>query len=357
MFLKNAPALCCSLVAAIVCLAPQAVAGKPAAPPSFPPMPIRYLVTWLDAPLSGWNSWATMSNTAGTVVGRQEDVNGETRACVWTAAGAFDLNDVAPVPSGWTLIGARAINEFGQIAGTAENQATGQVRPYRYDPPSDTAPAAVALIGDPTSSVSFHNDYMRPLNNLGDVSYQATLADGKSYHYVQAMDGTLFQRQGYGMNAMNDRRQLVGGNLRWNATTGQIETFSTSITAADINVHGTFVGRITSGRNYKAMRYTTSAQAIGPTSSFAFGINSSNDVVGDVGDTGVGFIFTDTYGYVDLDTVVTGDTATLAAWNSSINIEPVKITDRGANGFGVITGTAFFSGSTNRAFVLTPVSK
>ncbi len=336
----------------------RAIAAKPAPPPTFPPMPVDYLVTWLDAPAGGSNSWATGSNTAGTVAGYYADVNGESRACVWTAEGVFDLNTIAPVPSGWILRTARAINESGQIVGSAEYQATGQIRQYRYDPPTDTTASQIALMGDPTSSVSYSIAYMRPLNNLGDVAYSATLADGKHYAYVQTMDNTLLQRQGNGFNSINDRRQLVGGNIRWNAASGLVETFSSSITAADINASGNFVGRIfTNGRSTsKALRYTTSAQAIGPASSFAFGINSSNDVVGYVNDTGVGFIFTDTYGYVDLDTLVIAANANdLATWTSATSIQPMKITDHALNGFGEICGTAFFSGNVNLAFVLTPI--
>ena len=345
-----------AVISSVSLLQHMASAGKTPPPPTLPPMPIDYLVTWLNAPPGGSNSQATSSNTAGTVAGYYADVNGKSRACIWTAAGVSDLTDNSPVPNGWTLITARAINESGQIVGTAQNQATGQKRMYRYDPPTGTTAPQITLMGDPTSSVSYSIAYMRPLNNLGDVAYSATLADGKHYAYVQTMDNTLFQLQGYGFNSINDWRQLVGGNIRWNAASGRVETFSSSITAADINASGTFVGRmVTNGRTYKAMRYKTSAQVIGPASSFAFGINSSNDVVGPVLDTGVGFIFTDTYGYVDLDTLVIAANANdLATWVSATAIGPMKITDHALNGFGDICGTASFSGNVNRAFVLTP---
>ena len=336
----------------------RAIAQKPAPAPTLPPMPIDYLVTWLDAPTGGSNSQATSSNSAGTVAGYYADVNGKSRACIWTAVGVFDLNAMAPVPSDWVLVTARAINEFGQIAGSARYNPTGQIRQYRYDPPTATTSSQIALMGDLTSSVSYSIAYMRPLNNLGDVAYSATLADGKHYAYVQTMDNTLLQRQGNGFNSINDGRQLVGGNIRWNAASGLVETFSSSITATDINASGTFVGRMyPNGKSaYKAMRYKTSAQVIGPASSFAFGINSLNDVVGYVGDTGVGFIFTDTYGYVDLDTLVIAANANdLATWASATSIQPLKITDQALNGFGKICGTAFLSGNVNLAFVLTPI--
>lgn len=341
---------------------PPAFAGKPAPAPSFPPMPINYLVTWLDPLPGGISTEARSSNSAGTVVGYSTGstgANDETRACVWTTEGVFDLNALAPVPSDWVLITAKTINEFGQIAGSAGHQLTGQIRPYRYDPPTETSSSQIVLMGDPTSSASYHITYIRPLNNLGDVSYAVTLTDGKTYsyvHYVQAMDGTLFQRQGGSLNSINDSRQVVGQNIRWNATSGLVETFSSSIHASDINATGTFAGQLdTSGRTKKAMRYTTSAQVIGPSSSIAFGINSSNDVVGYVNDTGVGFIFTDAYGYVDLDTrVIAANANDLTAWNSASSIQPIQITDHVTGGFGAIVGTADFAGS-HRAFLLTPI--
>ena len=355
--------LCLRYCLLVIAATTQMVAGStphafanPSGPPAFPPMPVNYMVTWLDAPVGGSNTFAISSNSAGYIAGYYTDVNGKNRACVWMAVGVFDLNAIVAVPSGWTLVTARAINEFGQIAGTARHQVTGQARTYRYDPPTATTSSQIVLMGDPTSAVSYSITYNRPLNNLGDVSYSATLGDGKTYVYMQRMDGGLFQLQGYGLNSINDSRQGVGGNIRWNAASGLVETFSSSITATDINASGVFVGRILSGRTSKAMRYKTSAQVIGPSSSFAFGINSSNDVVGYVNDTGVGFIFTDTYGYVDLNTrVVAANPNDLATWSSAISIQPSKITDHVSGGFGDIAGTAYFTGNLNRAFLLTPV--
>jgi len=340
---------------AVVCTGfnPHAFAGKPVPPPTFPPMPIDYLVTWLDAPAGGSNASALGSNSAGTAVGLFTDATGKSRACAWTAGGVFDLNAIpTPVPTGWTLLTARAINEAGQIAGSAEHQDTGQIRIYRYDPPTATAASQIVLMGDPTFS-SYQIAYIRPLNNLGDVAYAANV-NGTWYGVVQTMDGTLFQRQNVVLNSINDQRQVVGGQTRWNAVSGLVEIFDRTINASDINASGIFVGRI--GRNTKrAMRYTTSAQVIGPIESAAYGINSSNDVVG-TASFGVGFVFTDTYGYVDLDTlVIAANTDDLASWASAGAIEPWRIADRGPNGFGEIVGTAYLPGDLTRGFLLTPV--
>ena len=163
----------------------QVQAGKPGGGGggTFPPMPINYMVTWLRSPNVAGETWATGSNDAGTVAGYYEDATGQNRACIWTATGDFfDLNDLASVPDDpdrkWILVTARAINNSGQIAGSAQRRVTGLVRVYRYDPPKDNAPAHVTLMGDLTSAVSHQIAYGRPLNNLGDVAYAMNLADG-----------------------------------------------------------------------------------------------------------------------------------------------------------------------------------
>jgi len=73
-------------------------------------------------------------------------------------------------------------------------------------------------------------------------------------------------------------------------------------------------------------------------------------------DTGAGFIFSDTYGYVDLDTLVSAvNMNDLALWASATSIKPMKITDHATSEFGEICGTAYFSGNVNSAFVLSPI--
>lgn len=340
----------------------RAVAGKPVPPPPPPPMPVGYLVTWLRAPDGVSNTQATGSNSSGMVAGHYGAVNNEhqSRACIWTADGnVFPLHDLAVVPEGWVLVTARGINDAGQIAGSAVRLADGLVRVYRFDPATDTAPAQVTLMGDLTSTASHSIAYTRPINNLGDVAYATMLPDGTYCDVVQTLDGSMFQAigpDGQYFKSISDARQLVGGNRRWTLSTGQVEEFSTSITGVDINVHGHFAGRMyTNGRTFKAMRYQSSAQAIGPKSSFAYGINSSGDVVGYVNDTGGGFLFTDEYGYVDLDTLVVGDASDLALWNSATSIQPWKVTNRASGEFGDITGTASFDAVVSLAFLLTPI--
>ena len=201
-------------------------AGKPAPPPAFPPMPIDYKVTWLRAPNGTANTQATSLNDSGTVAGYYADANGQTRACMWTAGGVYDLNGLVSVPDGWVLVTARAINNSGQIAGSAKHQVTGLVRVYRYDPATVLTPAQVTLMGDSTSSVRHQIAYIRPLNNLGDVAYSMSPAVGTVTSYVQTMAGNVFELPGYGFSSISDSRQLVGGNTRWTVSTGQVEVFS-----------------------------------------------------------------------------------------------------------------------------------
>lgn len=339
----------------------NAFAGKPTPPPAFPPMPIDYVLTWLPAPNGTDSTWANSSNTAGTVAGVTEDADGNSRACIWTASGAFDLNDLANVPAGWDLITARAINESGQIVGTARHRESALRRVYRWDPATDVLPAQVTLMGDLSTTIDHQITYGRPLNNLGDVAYSMNLADGL-HTYVQAMDGSVFHIKGYGFNSISDSRQLVGSgpswgvSSRWTIATNQVEQFR-DLRATDINSSGHFVGDAnTNGRTYKAMRYQSSTQLVGPSSSRAYGINESSDVVGYVNDTGVGFVFTNTYGYVDLDTLVVANQADdLSRWDAAISIQPMKITNHAPGEFGEISGTAFFANNTNMGFVLTPV--
>lgn len=330
-------------------------AGKPPLPPPFPAMPIDYQVSWLRAPSGATNTWATGSNDSGTVAGYYANANGQNRACIWTLAGVRDLNDLVIVPDGWVLKTARAINNSGQIAGSAMRLSDGLIRVYRYDPPTDVTFAQVTLMGNLNSSVSHDITYVRPLNSFGDVSYHMFLADGK-HTYVQTTTGSVFELPGYSFNSISDSRQLVGGNIRWTVSSGLVEIFSSTLAGTDVNVYGNFAGRMNDGRRGSgAVRYQSGAQVIGP--GHAYGINASKDVVGYDSNTGAGFIFTDTYGYVDLDTLVTATSSKdQALWFSSTSIQPWKITDRDAFGsFGEISGTAFFSGSVNLAFVLTPI--
>ena len=332
-------------------------AGKPTAPP--PPMPIDYVLTWLPAPDGVSDTEATSINGSGIVAGQYGPFsdNRLKRACVWTFAGVFALHNLAAVPDGWVLLTARGINDAGQIAGSAMRLADGLTRIYRFDPATDTTPAQVTFMGDPNSNAAQSIVQNRPINNLGDVAYGISGANHTVVTHVQTVGGQVFQtQQSFYFNSISDARQLVGASRRWTLATGQVETFSTSITGMDINVSGHFAGRVISkGSNYRALRYQSSAQAIGPQSSWAYGINSSGDLVGSVTNTGVGFVFTDVYGYVDLDTLVVGGAGDMAQWHAAFAIRPMKITNHATGEFGEIAGLAFFDGDVSKAFVLTPI--
>ncbi len=351
-------------LAAIVALNISASLASAAKPPKNPPPPppIDYEIKWLIAPDGVSDTLATSSNSSGIVVGHygRSDNQNSSRACLWTSAGVIALHDLASIPAGWVLITARGVNEFGQIAGTAVRLSDNLRRVYRYDPPTDSSPARVELMGDLQSTASHSIVYGRPINNWGDVGYSMLDANGTTVSYVQTVEGQSYQlAAGVRFNSISDARQLIGGSYRWSISTGQLESFSSAITGTDINFSGHFAGSIdTKGRSTTAIRYSTTAQSIGPSGSFAFGINSSGDVVGYVSKTGVGFVFTDAHGYLDLDTLVlNSNPIDLELWMSAYSIQPMKITDHTNGDFGIIAGSAYFNNDTYLGFLLTPKPK
>jgi probable HAF family extracellular repeat protein len=67
--------------------------------------------------LGGDGSYAYDINDSGQVVGYSYKADGDGTAFVWTNGIMRDLNDLLAPGSGWTLYGANAINNGGQIAG------------------------------------------------------------------------------------------------------------------------------------------------------------------------------------------------------------------------------------------------
>lgn len=68
--------------------------------------------------LGGMFSQATGINDAGLVVGGSTTAAGRGHAFLFNGGVMTDLNDLLPPGSGWELLGASAINNSGQIAGT-----------------------------------------------------------------------------------------------------------------------------------------------------------------------------------------------------------------------------------------------
>ncbi len=67
--------------------------------------------------LGGPNSRAEDINDNGQAVGAAEDASGAAHAFLYDGRTMIDLNALIDPASGWTLVGAVAINGSGQIAG------------------------------------------------------------------------------------------------------------------------------------------------------------------------------------------------------------------------------------------------
>ena len=80
--------------------------------------------TWLGT-LDTDRSYAYAVNNAGDVVGMFD--SSSYRAFLWREGTMFDLNRCIPSDSGWRLVSARGINNFGQIVGIGILNGTGSI--------------------------------------------------------------------------------------------------------------------------------------------------------------------------------------------------------------------------------------
>ena len=116
-------------------------------------------------------------NSAGQVVGDALDANGGTYAFVWhSSTGIVDLNDIANVPAGWHLLGARGINSSGQIAGQARNLTTAQLVAFRYEPTSGDVE-----IMETFSAENHLAGFYDPINESGDVLYFSAITGSDGF--------------------------------------------------------------------------------------------------------------------------------------------------------------------------------
>ena len=98
--------------------------------------------------LTGWNSsWASDVNAGGAAVGSGYNTWSEYgptdgRAALFMNGTTYDLNDMIPADSGWVLIGAYGINDYGQISGWGYLE--GEVRAFRLS--SAPVPEPISLV-------------------------------------------------------------------------------------------------------------------------------------------------------------------------------------------------------------------
>jgi probable HAF family extracellular repeat protein len=97
-------------------------------------------MTILGSLSPGGSSSASSINDAGDVVGGSAG-----RGFLFSDGVMTDLNDLLPAGSGWTLAGATAINNVGQIVGTGVNPS-GQIHAYLLSPVPVPVPEPSSLL-------------------------------------------------------------------------------------------------------------------------------------------------------------------------------------------------------------------
>jgi len=342
-------------------LAGLALAKPPKTPPPPPPPPIQYSVTWLGT-LGGGGSFAYGINSQGDVVGAAAIVVGSpSHAFLYTAsAGMVDLNSLIDPQSGWVLVGAKGINDAGQIVGGGYNPS-GLRRAFRYTPQAGTW-GKVDDLGVPSPEYLRSSAY--EINNWGEVcgTYSAN-ADGsgksQAFYFSDATGMVSIFPDGRGSTAyaINDDAQVVGqldledgtnsaAAFRYTpdgAGGGSVELFMpprarktgyTFARACDINNDGTFTGY---WNTVGIFRYTdgSGVKGLGGEGT-GYGINNNGDVTGWAFISGCSFfVYTDAWGLRSLDGFIPG----------------------GAAGDGKINDAGQICGRTldNRAFLLTPI--
>ncbi len=94
--------------------------------------------------LGGTHSWANDLNDLGWVVGRSFTGTGGAHGFLWRDGVMLNLNDLLPPDSGWILLEATGINNFGQIIGIARNQGTSAA--FLLTPPEVPEPTSLLLL-------------------------------------------------------------------------------------------------------------------------------------------------------------------------------------------------------------------
>ncbi len=351
-----------ALVVGLLC-GGLAWAAKPPKPPPPPPPPtVSYSLVMLGT-LGGTNSWAEDVNAFGDVVGGAGTTpDGHRHAFLYTAElGMEDLNDVAPVPDGWVLDIAYGINDLGQIVGNSGS------RGFRYTPAGDQAAEFLDL-----GALGMRG--ARAINDFGDVAGTCIDEEGRERVCLYTdgdgliqlplpSDGRLWRPR-----AINNAGQIVGYTttvrkeaVRYTPGVGVIPlgTIKQVVDAEwsegmDINDAGQVVGRATVRRlTYHAFRYPDAVGmkdlgTLGGSSSFAFGINSAGDVVGwsqtAAGEDAI-FLYTNADGMVNLSTSIDPADVPVGFHPGAERI----------NDSGVICGTGEYADGTQEANLLIPV--
>ncbi len=351
-----------ALVVGLLC-GGLAWAAKPPKPPPPPPPPtVSYSLVMLGTLGEGAQSGAQDMNNFGDVVGWSHTTTaGGRHAFLYTAeSGMQDLNVVAGsvLPSGWVLDIAYGINDLGQIVGNSGS------RGFRYTPAGNQAAEFLDL-------EALGMRVARAINDFGDVAGTCIDAEGRErvclftdedglIQLPLTSDGRLWRPQ-----AINNDGQIVGYTttvrneaVRYTPGVGvELLGFLKLIVSpysngTDINDAGQVAGYSAPRRSVThAFRYTDGVGmkdlgTLGGTNSWATGINSDGDVVGHA-QTAAGaepiFLYTNETGMINV---------TAAIVNPFVGFDPGagRVNDN-----GLICGTGEYADGTQEANLLTPV--
>ena len=144
---------------------------------AFHPKPVMWAGAQIDlptldpSPLSTLDGIARAINAFADVVGTADELtltptgtSTAPAAALWTNGTIVNLNNAVPLPAGWRLVAATAINDAGQIAGVAE--VGGARHGFLLTPdttPPDTAPPTTTATLTPASPNGANGWYTGPV--------------------------------------------------------------------------------------------------------------------------------------------------------------------------------------------------
>ncbi len=388
---------CCLSIFAMPAFAGKPPGGGGSTPP--PPLPpIAYQIKYFyppNVPTSGGEIDYLVNvfeglNNSGDCVGSYGAPNGEQHAWLFSPSNqvntAIDLNDIGAVgiPEGWVIAKAMDINDLGAIVGFLRPAGTPANLPdVRCGFVLDTSviPPSLSLL--PDDDPSWVDTYARRINENGDVQgvFQRSDNTWGAYLFKPALNPDLYGTpdespeiinvvlaapnqtnlnnpsvgllaEVVGMNAANNAFSYVrGGSLTYITSFGFIND--------DGIICGTLYRDITIRKN------TTSRQSFifrdagtqeivaGSDGMVAYGFNAYGTIMAQLSPKTL--LYQDLWGFVDINSLVTGTPADLAEWTyASSHVS--KQNDTGPIGFGQIAGPKVFSDGSKAYYLLTPVS-
>ena len=364
MFQRIVPLFSVALAARLLIFSDPAQAAKPPSPTAGPKYTVLLLpsedtdgreIAWSQP--RGMNNWGNVVGLACWPEGVQAGDGWEPgefwEVFLYTATdGMRNLNDIIAIEGArlgnpildpnWRLIDAGDINDDGQIVGTAEYRMIvkndqGEILSveqdwgvFRYSPGSETESPTVEIIAPSTED----GEYMEAtsINGLGEMILHEYYDNGghPCVYASEVFTPIPAPINGIGVwkaNAINDSGQIAGNariggyvnavryspnthttvSLGWLKNPGRTPMGQ----ANDVNRYGQVTGWTTTGGGTAghAFRFTDVSGmkdlgALGTSDTKGYGINDHGDVVGNATTSRRAFVYTDTYGMVDLTAAV-----------------------------------------------------